>query len=223
MPEIANGTPDLLPRPDPTILTTEQLRREIGALRAILEARLDAGDKAVELLHEDVLRRLELGVSSVEAEIKAGAALREERLRSITERLADFGDEVKTRFQERDTRSEREARDNKTAVDAAFAAQKEAVAEQNKSIALANDKSEASFTKQIDQIVILIQTTNQAVSDKIDDLKEQFAALRLQVGNAASNQSGQQRGSLDTRVIFFTVIGLCLTALSVAAIIGAHL
>src|ERR1035441_9083425 len=36
---------DRIPSPDPTILTTEQLHRELGILREFLEARLEGMDK----------------------------------------------------------------------------------------------------------------------------------------------------------------------------------
>ena len=38
-----------MPVPDPTKLTTEQLRRELAALREIIETRLDGMDRATEL------------------------------------------------------------------------------------------------------------------------------------------------------------------------------
>ena len=53
----ANNVGDLVPRPDPTRLTTEavsrvteQFERELGALRELLETRLMAMDTATELL-----------------------------------------------------------------------------------------------------------------------------------------------------------------------------
>jgi len=44
------------PRPDPTRLTTDQLRRELGALNEKLGTRLDAMDKATSLLQENQTR-----------------------------------------------------------------------------------------------------------------------------------------------------------------------
>ncbi len=40
------------PIPDPTILTTQQLMREIGALKELMQVRLDAYDKAIQLLQD---------------------------------------------------------------------------------------------------------------------------------------------------------------------------
>ncbi len=219
MPDQANGTPELLPRPDPTVLTTEQLRREISSLRSILETRLDSMDKATVLLHDDVLVRLahvgdglEARFQAVDAASQARSEVRDEKLHSVQTRLEDFAEEVAVRFSERDTRSEREARDNKIAVDAAFAAAKEAVAENNKSSALATDKSEAGFTKQIDQLTLLIETRAKASDDKIDDIKEQL-----------SNRRGHEQGGVDARTFFFAIAGLIIAVISAAALIGAHL
>jgi hypothetical protein len=177
-----NGLADLVPRPDPTALTTEQLRRELGALREIIEARLDAMDKATVLLDE------QRG-----GELKHLREFHDEKFRSVDRTLQERDDGIDTRFSERDTRSEREARDNKIAVDAAFAAAKEAVAENNKSSALANDKSEAAFTKQIDAILLLIDSKAKASDDKIDDIK-----TRLDRGEG--DRVGQRVAQVDYRV-----------------------
>jgi VIT1/CCC1 family predicted Fe2+/Mn2+ transporter len=207
----ANGTPTLVPRPDPTLLTTEQLMREIGALRGIIETRLDSMDKASDLLHADVLRYVDLRTDTVNIQIAAinsesasRSILRDEKLNGLSSRIWDFIDEMKTRFQERDTRSEREARDNKIAVDAAFAAAKEAVAENNKSSALATDKSEAGFTKQIDQLTLLIETRAKASDDKIDDIKEQL-----------SNRRGHDTAVVERGTSNLTVVGLSIAATAV--------
>lgn len=43
---------DRRPIPDPTVLTTQQLVREIAALKEIIGTRLDGMDKAIDLLHD---------------------------------------------------------------------------------------------------------------------------------------------------------------------------
>ena len=181
---------------------------------------MDGMDKAAEILAETLTRRVVELDDLSERRRQGLQELMEEKFRGVSAHIAErdhtikqqFTDSytgVSLRFQERDTRSEREARDNKTAVDAAFAAQKEAVAEQNKSIALANDKSEASFTKQIDQLVVLIQTTNKAIDDKINDLK-----TRQDQG------AGRSGGFRDAGQITYYVFAI---AIAIAAVIIAHL
>jgi hypothetical protein len=46
----ANLSPVVVPSPDPTLLTTQQLIREIQSLRELFDARLDGMDKALTLL-----------------------------------------------------------------------------------------------------------------------------------------------------------------------------
>jgi hypothetical protein len=191
MPELTNGTPELLPRPDPTDRTTAQLHEAIASLKAQLETRLDGMDIATQLLATTVNHV----PSAVDESVGHLKELHDGRFNSLEQMISQ-------RFM-----------DNQKAVDAAFAAQKEAVAEQNKSIALSNDKSELAFTKQIDGQAVLLATTNRAMSDKIEDIKEQL-----------STRSGHDRGTLDTRTLVLTIVGLILTALLVgAALIGAHL
>src|SRR5450755_1766157 len=120
MPEMTNGTPELLPRPDPTDRTTEQLNQAIGNLKALIETRLDGMDIATQLLATTVNHV----PSEVDEQVGHLKELHDGRFTSMEQMIAQ-------RFL-----------DNQKAVDAAFAAQKEAVAEQNKSIALSNDKSE---------------------------------------------------------------------------------
>jgi hypothetical protein len=143
-----DGAHGSTPRPDPTRLTTQQLLREIDSLQALVFSRVDA--------------------------IEAGSIARNVHLR-------EFHDEkfrsIQTQFSERDTRTEQTSRDSKVAVDAALQAAKEAVAEQNRSSALAISKSEAATMKQIDQQSILIQTGTNASDGKINDLKDRVALL----------------------------------------------
>ena len=160
------------PRPDPTVLTTDQVRREIQMLRDVLETRLAGSDKAIELLQAST-DKFPTFVKNAVNELKE---LHEEKFRSIA-----------VQFVERDTRTEQTSRDSKVAVDAALQAAKEAVGEQNKSSALAIAKSEASTTKQIDQITVLIQSTAKGTDDKIDDLKTRMTAMEgVRAGGGAS-------------------------------------
>ena len=139
------------PSPDPTLLTTEQLLREIEHLRAFLVGRLEAMDKAMVIFNENITRV----PTDTDKQIQHLKELHDEKFESI-----------KIQFIERDTRTEQTSRDSKVAVDAALQAAKEAVGEQNKSSALAIAKSEASTIKQIDQQGLLISTATKALEDK---------------------------------------------------------
>ena len=187
--------------PDPTLLTTQQLLREqdnlrelvnarLAGLKEAIETRLEGSDKAVELLRGQTDK---LPTSIVDA-VHQLQSLHEEKFRSI-----------ETQFVERDTRTEQTSRDSKVAVDAALQAAKEAVGEQNKSNALAIAKSEATFTKQIDQIGVLISTLQKGLDDKIDDIKGRLGAIEN------SKKGGNEA--------WFVVMGLIGLGIAVAAIV----
>lgn len=151
-----------LPVPDPTVLTQQQLTREISAAREIVETRVNCLEEIIERLQ--LVADKQIGLR--EAAIANLQSLQDEKFKGI-----------QTQFAERDIRTEQTARDSKVAVDAALQAAKEAVGEQNKSSALAIAKSEAATTKQIDQISVIINTMAKGLDDKIDDIKGRLNAI----------------------------------------------
>jgi len=160
---------DSTPTPDPTILTTEALARAVQAERDYVDGQLDvlrerlrAIDVATRLLNETVNRV----PTDVTKEVTHLRELMDERLISVG-----------VQFKERDTRQERESRDNKVAVDAAFAAQKEAAAKQDEGNAKAINKSEMATAETINKLSELFRTSAGALSDKIDDLKARVGAI----------------------------------------------
>ena len=171
---------DSRPIPDPTVLTTEQLKDKIQGLRELLEA-----------------------------VIKGKSDLVEERFASIQQQ-----------FRERDSRMEQQARDAKTAVDAAFAAQKEAVSEQNKTGALAIAKSEAATNKQIDQLAAQLGTINGALDGKINDLKERFTRLESSgLGAGIERRQSQTSNQLGMQAIAMIVGAIGVTTAIVMAFV----
>lgn len=178
---------DRRPIPDPTILTTQQLNREIGALREIIETRLDGMDKAIELLQTLNNHAQDF----VKTEVSHLQTLHDEKFKSI-----------QNQFIERDTRTEQTSRDSKVAVDAALQAAKEAVGEQNKSSALAIAKSEAATNKQLDGIGTLLNTTAGGLTDKIDDLRTRLTTIE-----------GRSSGGKDVYGYMIAAGGLVIAAL----------
>lgn len=162
-----------VPVPDPTVLTTAALLREIAntrelldtrtaSVRETLETRIAGMDKAIVLLQQSSDKM----PAFIRGEVTQLQSLHEEKFSSI-----------QMQFKERDTRTEQTSRDNKVAVDAALQAAKEMVGEQNKSNLLANAKQEAAFTKQIDQIGTLLQTMTKSFDDKIGDMKDRLTSI----------------------------------------------
>jgi len=139
------GHPETRTVPDPSSLTTEALIRAVAAERDYVDGRINVIlerlrgiDVATELLNETVTRT----PTDITKEITHLRELMEVQFRS-----------VHLQFAERDTRQERESRDNKVAVDAAFAAQKEAAAKQDEGNQKSIDKSERSTSETIAKLM----------------------------------------------------------------------
>jgi cation transport regulator ChaB len=163
------------PVPDPTVLTTEALIRAVAAerdyvdgVKAVLEERLRAIDVATRLLNETVNR------------VPTDVTKQVSHLRELTDVRFDS---VSTQFKERDTRSEREARDNKLAVDAAFAAQEKQAVAQNESNTLAINKSEIATAE-------TIKTNQELATSKIDALTKGQDEMRLTLNTILSTKQG---------------------------------
>jgi hypothetical protein len=204
-PHMAGGQPQpsMGQVTDPSFLTTQQLLRVNEALKELLftkldaiKARLDAADKAVQLLHQDVTR--------VPTDVdKSVGHLKE----LVFQKLGVDYDGIELQFKERDTRVDQTAKDSKVAVDAALSAAKEAVGEQNKSSALAIAKQEATFTKQIDQLSVLLATVTKGQEDKINDIKAALSAY-----------DGRSRGIGDSWGVIVGAIGIMFGLIGVIAL-----
>lgn len=180
-----------VPVPDPTVLTTQQLLREIGLSREIIETRLNGMDKAIELLQAATDRQ----PTVIAAAVSDLQELHEEKFRSI-----------EVQFRERDTRTDQTSRDSKVAVDAALSAQVKSVDAQNISNALAIAKSEAGFTKQIDQIGTLIQATGKATDDKIDDIKTRLNSVEGRANAFESRSTGKVEGISSVGMVIMGIV-----------------
>jgi hypothetical protein len=126
-------------------------------------------------------------------------------------------DSIKVQFAERDTRTEQTAAGVKIAVDAALQAAKEAVAEQNRSFALATGKSETATMKQIDALGLAIQTANKGLDDKIADMKDRLTRIEgMDLGSSRvreqhySDASGVHGGNQNMIAIAAIVVGILI-------------
>ena len=200
----AVGTGDIRPVPDPTVLTTAAILREMQSLREILEgridghrdlfnARIDGMDKAITLLQVITDRQ----PADVDRKVESLQKLHEEKFGSI-----------QVQFKERDVRTEQTSRDSKVAVDAALQAAKEAVGAQQASSATAIAKNETATAKQIDTLALLIQTGNKASDDKIADLKDRLNRIE-----------GKSEGKTGVGQSLVAVASLIIAAIAVTAAI----
>ena len=193
-PAIAAPATISRPDPDPTVLTTQALYREINQVKQLLDANM-AGIKEtlsarITAIDHD-LDRLQLAVEQEPAQ--TGVLV--DTLKTLHNEK--FGS-IQVQFIERDVRTEQTSRDSKVAVDAALQAAKEAVEKQNTSSALAIAKSESATTKQIDTQGILITTATTSLNEridaasatmnsKIDDLKDRMN--RIEGGATGGHQA----------------------------------
>jgi hypothetical protein len=202
--------PAWTPVPDPTKLTTDQLRRELATLREIIETRLDGMDRATELASSQAVAAREQ-IEQLRDRLREETATEVGQLRELLEARLDGMDRaIALQFAERDVRSEQATEGSKQALNAALLAQKELAAQQNDASSAAAAKAEASFTKQIDQIGTIIQTTEKATDARITELKE-----RIDRGE------GSTTGAAGSRSASAQVTNQVLMALSVlAAVVG---
>lgn len=182
---------------DPSTLTTQLVWREVLHLKELFESRISAVEKSIEVAHEDLVRV----PTEVQRAVGTLEALDNEKFVSIEKQ-----------FKERDVRVEQTARDTKTAVDAALAAQEKAVGKQNESFSLATAKSETAITKQIDQLGVLLGNATKGLEDKINDVKDRLTRLE-------GSDYGAESSKLSQRSSTNSIIALIALFIAVAGII----
>lgn len=142
MNEPGDAGTDWRPRPDPTLLTTQQLLRELASLREIIEARLDGMDKAIELIQRSA--------DKVPTEVDT-------KLSALDARYVEKFASIQIQFSDRTKLYDQSTRDSKEAVAAALQAAKEAVT-----------KSELNTKEQLGQLSSMIGAMNTTLNEKID-------------------------------------------------------
>jgi hypothetical protein len=189
-----------LPIPDPTLLTTEALLREIGHLRdfnqaeiARLEDRLDAYERTHETKHRE-------RATEVESSVQHLTELAAERFAGVSDRFSG----IQLQLAERDSRIQESTQASKDAIAAALAAQKEAVA-----------KSELSTKEQIAAITTQNATTVSSLESKIDNVKELITGS----ANVQAGQTGRGAGLDIALNRTFTLAAVVIAAISVAVAI----
>jgi hypothetical protein len=192
--------------PGAPYLTTEELRRDVSALREILQARLDGMDRAAVVLSETVNRT----PTEIQTQISHLKELHDEKFRSVEVQSAERFSSVELQFRERDTRTDQAAKAGKEALDAALLAAKELVTQQNEANRGEAAKTEQNFTKQID-----------AQAARIDELKERIdrgegvtAGGRDAVTENRSGATFEQAGTIARAAQLRTTISLVMAAVS---------
>lgn len=203
---------------DPSVLTTQQLWREIASLKELVLSRIASIDKSIETAHENEVRR-PTEIDRVLLEVKT---FQDEKFRSVFRQYEEriiFSDRlndstalliiekfsgVEKQFRERDVRGEQSSKDTKVAVDAALQAAEKARTSSNDSFALSIAKSEAATMKQIDQQGAFIGNVNTTLDGKINDLKERLTRIE-----------GMSSGKKDFWGYIVGAIGLIATLITI--------
>ena len=177
-----------------------QLDRAISGLRDLLESRINQNSKDVDQIHT-VLDTRDNAIRRQVADIHSLMSVEIGKLAEVT-REKFVG--VAAQFSERDTRTDQRAGDTKLAVDAAFAAAKEATS-----------KIEIGFTKSIDGLQQLLQAVSKSSDDKISDLKDRLTAVESRTAGISSANSENRTAWSDTSARMMAAV-----AIAVALVIG---
>lgn len=207
------------PIPDPTELTDAAIARLEKAIHQyvdgqveVLQERLSGMDRATEL-------RL-VGIRDIPDSIDL-------RVGHLNTTMEEKFSSIQTQFTERDTRQERESRDNKVAVDAAFAAQKEAAAKQDESNQKAIDKSEKATNETIKTNAELFKTTTDSLRENINDLKDRLAnteaaqVSRLSaVENRVTAAQSNKEGGREQLTALYAMVGFILALVTIGGLLA---
>lgn len=194
--------------PDPSTLTTEQLRHEIAQLNKLIESRLDGYDRANSILAENVNRVPTL----LDREILRITQLFEEKFASAKNEITGLALSMTTRFEERDVRGRASEAAASTAIAAALSALKEMIALQNTANSAAISKSEVGTTKEIDNIKLILLNAAKTTDDKM-------AALNARVDRGEGVTVGGSDVRTERRLDTGAIVGLVVGAAVIMGVI----
>jgi hypothetical protein len=221
VPEGAAGPRGWTPVPDPTELTTRavalattqmrrelegvfsQVRRDVESSREVLEARLNAMDAATDLRLQTITAAPELW----RREVKHLRELTEEKINASVQQIDEKFNSIGLQFTERDIRSTQASEASAQALAAALQAAKELVGAQGEASAAAAVKAETSFTKQIDQIGVLVAGLDKSVSDRISTVEKSLTDRILELkeridrGDSGGYGQGETAAVIEARAV----------------------
>lgn len=173
---------DSKPTPDPTILTTEQLLREVDRVKELMTALVEGLERVTD-----------------------------ERFRSMDRQLSMIDQQrIEQKAETQQQRIEQKA-DTKAAVDAALIAQKEAVREQTSASERAIAKSEASNTKQTDQLQVAFATAITQVTTTYNDLKTRVERIE-NLAQGGRLQQSQTQDASSQRIAVISLVAAVVVA-----------
>lgn len=240
------------PRPDPTVLTTEAVaratdifRRELQALRELLDARLGAMDSDRDRLRdlvEDVVRRFTAALDQFRVEVdhrdSANRQLVEQRLNDLdtarasattviaaalaSEREYIMGQIANALAETRRTGDV--AQEKFAAVDALFAsnalALAAALAAQEKAVAAQNDSNTLAIRKSEDSTKETIAANLLTAQTGLSSLANQVSDVKDRVVRIESTGAGAASTRTDQRLNIGTVIAALATLVAIVSLIA---
>jgi hypothetical protein len=126
---------------------------------------------------------------------------------------------IDMQFNMLDARTAEQKSDTKAALDAALAAQKEAVASQTASFKENITKSETAATERIKGVETLLATSSKSTDDKISDLKDRIIAIEATKLGSTEQAATTRAGGSDLRSSMASIISVITTLIAVASII----
>lgn len=182
-------------KPDPTLLTTQQLIREIANVAELLRSEV----KSVEL--ESAGGRLAIAIN----------------IDDLQRQIESHDDSTKDRFDIIEKQRVEQKQDNEKAVQAALLAaekavqaallaQKEAVREQTAASALAISKSESSMAAQQSQQYATITAELKAVTDRLGEQGNRLTTIEsMKLGSLESRSGLQMNSTLLFSAVLFII------------------
>ena len=204
----SDGVGDLVPRPDPTALTTAAVKEATLIWKdlqerdlKVIDTRLNALDQATKLAASDICKQREQLRDEFSNQLGALDRIFLEKLAGIDRQLAAIY-----------TRAAELAAKDQSALDAAFAAAKET-----------NTKSEDSFKEQLGAVQRLMEKGFESQNDKIDDLKTRMDRGEGAVVAAVTTKAEGREVKQDARGLVGLVLGTLVGVVGVIVAIAVAL
>jgi hypothetical protein len=208
-----------VPVPDPTTLTNQLVSRAVGAVREVLEARIEDNSRRIDALKENLTESISYAIRELkelhDEKFKAIRSTSDERLKALDGVISANRAAVADRFELLDKQTIKAAADVKSAVDAAFAAAASGVSQQNLANQQASQKQEAAFTKQIDQLADNVRQISKAIGDQIGDLKKTNDDKISDLKDRIVAMEGRSSGSAQTIGFVIGALGVAIAVVTV--------
>ena len=194
-----------------------QLDRAITSLRDLLETRIGINTTGIAELNRIVERATDKRTAEISTTVNGLHTLLSSEITALSAVTNQKFQGIYEQFKERDTRTDQRAGDTKLAVDAAFAAAKEATA-----------KIEAGFTKSIDALQELLKATAKSSDDKIADMKERITTIEARTQGITSKRTEHREvrtNNAQAGYYVFAIVGMIFTTLIAVGtfLAGRHL